>query len=245
MAYTWQGGTIGEKAVDTYGPGPHDKPRHGLFFLHDEDRETLADKPAFVDCLEASHFACICPHGGNSWWTDRLWPQFDPRLTAEKFLMELVLPEFEKRWALGPGSLGLLGIGMGGQAALRLAFKYPEKFPVVAAIAAAIDCYEMYGQGTALDDLYESKEACRQDTAIMHIHPTRFPPHIFFAVDRDDRWFRGNDRLDEKLNALGIGHDVEFSRAAGGHSWKYFNAMAAKAVAFVDAGLIQESRRLL
>ena len=32
---------------------------------------------------------------------------------------------------------------------------------------------------------------------------------------------------------------------AGGHSWAYFNALAGRALRFLDAGLAQEGRRLL
>jgi S-formylglutathione hydrolase len=135
---------------------------------------------------------------------------------------------------------------MGGQGALRLAFKHPELFPVVAAISAAIDYYELYDQGTTIDSMYDSKEQCRQDTALLHIHPSRYPPHIFFCIDPDDaNWHRGNDRLHEKLAALGVSHEMDLSTRAGGHSWEYFNHMAERVLKFVRTGLEYESRRLL
>ena len=140
----------------------------------------------------------------------------------------------------------VLGISMGGQAALRLSFKFPETFAVVASLSSAIEYHELYGQGTPLDDMYDSKEQCRQDTALMHIHPSQFPPHIFFCIDPEDfKWYRGNDRLHEKLNALGVPHAIDFSTQAGGHTWDYYNHMADRAVRFLCAGLEQESRRLL
>src|SRR5438874_8311971 len=65
--------------------------------------------------------------------------------------------------------------------------------------------------GTSLGEMYDSKEQCRQDTALMHIHPSEHPPHVFFAIDPEDAdWYRGNDRLHEKLGALG----VEIGRAS-------------------------------
>ena len=135
---------------------------------------------------------------------------------------------------------------MGGQGALRLAFKHPELFAAAAALAPAIDCHELYGQGTPLDDMYDSKEQCRQDTVLMHVHPSHFPPHILFCIDPEDvRWYRGNDRLHEKLNALGIPHEIDFTTRAGGHSWDYYNHMAERALGFLFAGLEHESRRLL
>ncbi len=135
---------------------------------------------------------------------------------------------------------------MGGQGALRLAFKHPDLFPVVAALSSAIEYHELYGQGSSIDEMYDSKEQCRQDTAPMHLHPSKFPPHIFFCIDPTDAaWYRGNDRLHEKLSALGVPHQFDLSTQAGGHSWDYFIQMAERAVRFIYQGLEQESRRLL
>jgi S-formylglutathione hydrolase len=176
---------------------------------------------------------------------DRPCPEFDATRTPERHVREDVLAFVQHRWQLAPPAVGLLGIGMGGQGALRLAFKDPERFPAVAAVSAALDYYELYGHGTPLDHLYNSKEQCRQDTALLHVHPSRYPPHLFFAVTPDDPWFRGNDRLDEKLIALGIPHEKDFQARAGGHSWAYFDQLAERSLRFVYAGLEQQSRRLL
>ena len=130
---------------------------------------------------------------------------------------------------------------MGGQRGLRLAFKYPQRFSVAAGIASALDFYELYGEGTPLDDMYDSKEHARQDTAILHIQPSNYPPHLFFAIDPDDvAWYRGNDRLHEKLSALGVPHVADLSCQAGGHSRQYFDHMAEPALRFVVDGLQQK-----
>ena len=135
---------------------------------------------------------------------------------------------------------------MGGQAALRLAFKYPQMFPVASGIASALDYHELYGHGTPLDDMYDSKEQCRQDTALMHVPPYNPPPHLHFCIDPEDvDWYRGNDRLHEKLNALGVAHTADLTTQAGGHSSDYFNHMATPALRFIYQGLATESRRLL
>ena len=70
----------------------------------------------------------------------------------------------QRALASGTSAVGLLGVGMGGQGALLLAFKQPELFPVVAGIASSIEYHELYGHGTPVDALYDSKEQCRQDT---------------------------------------------------------------------------------
>src|SRR5262249_25569356 len=146
----------------------------------------------------------------------------DPQLTAEKFVVRHLLPFVLERWNLGPRAVGLHGIGMGGQGALRLAFKHASLFPAVAAVAPALEFHELYGYGEPLDDMYDSKEQCRQDTAIMHVPPHDYPPHIYYCADpEDDRWYRGADRLHEKLNALGISHDADLTTIGGGPTTDY------------------------
>lgn len=241
----WSRVEIAGKPTDVFDP-PGGRPRFGLLFLHGIGLETLADNPTYTRLFEEMNLACVSPHGQRSWWADRVCTEFDPERTPERHLLDYVLPFFGERWGLRPRSIGLFGISMGGQAALRLGFKRPDLFPVVAGIASALDYHELFGQGYAIDAMYDSKEHCRQDTAILHVHPAHYPPRIFFCIDPDDvRWHRGNDRLHEKLSALGVPHEMDLTTRAGGHTWDYFNAVADRVVRFLHDGLEHESRRLL
>jgi S-formylglutathione hydrolase len=246
MNGTWQTADIAGKRADVYTPPGEGRPRFGVLYLHPAGLETLVGNTAFTRLFDEFRLACVCPHGGRCWWTDRLCSEFDPVFTPERYLLEQVVPWFGSTWGLAPPGIGLLGISMGGQGALRLAFKQPGTFPVVAALSAAIEYHERYGLGTPIDEMYDSKEQCRQDTALLHVHPAHYPPHVFFAIDPSDaEWYRGNDRLHEKLAALGIPHECDLTTRAGGHSWQYFNAMAGRAVRFLNAALEEMSRRLL
>jgi S-formylglutathione hydrolase len=244
MNGTWTSVDIAGRPTDLYEPANQPRPRLAVLCLHDADGQMLRGRDDFTRVFDVLGLGCLCPQGGPSWWVDRPTPAFAGPLTPERYLLDEVLPWLRDRRGLGPRQVGLLGAGMGGQAALRLAFKHPDLFPVVAGVASAIDYYELYGRGTALDETYDSKEQCRQDTAPLHVHPSKAPPHIFFAADPDDPWFRGNDRLHEKLGALGIAHEIDFT-TRGGHSWAYIERLADRAVRFVHAGLVQEGRRLL
>jgi S-formylglutathione hydrolase FrmB len=246
MHGAWTQETVAGKKVDVYELAGGARPRFAILFLHGAGLETLVENSVYTGLLEELHLACACPHGDHSWWADRVCAEFDSKLTAEQHLLWNVTPYMQKRWQLAPRAIGLMGVSMGGQGALRLAFKHPQVFPVAAGIAPAIDYHDWYGRGFSLDEMYDSKEQCRQDTAIMHVPPHDYPPHIFFCVDPDDRdWLRGNDRLHEKLGALGIQHTCDMKTRAGGHSWDYYNALAERAMRFVVAGLEQESRRIL
>jgi S-formylglutathione hydrolase len=223
-----------------------DRTRFGLIYLHGAGRESLSDQPAYTKLFDELGLSCVRPAGGSAWWSDRLCPEYDRHRSAAAYVMEAVLPFVRTRWSLGSRSVGLFGISMGGQGALRLAFQHPEEFRVVAGISSAIDYHEHYGQGTPLDEMYASREHCRQDTALMHIDPAVQPPHIYFCCDPDDvDWHRGNDRLHEKLAALGVAHTCDLTTQAGGHTWEYYNSVADRVIRFLAAGLEQESRRLL
>ena len=246
MNGTWTQTAIAGKPADVFAPTEGIRPRFGLLFLHDLDEQTLIHQPVFTRLLDGFRLACVCPHGRRSWWVDRVCAEFDPNQPAEDYLVENVLPFFDERWKLRPPAIGLLGVGMGGQGALRLAFRHPQTFRATAGIAPAIEYQELYYTDSPLGEMYDSKEQARQDTAIMHIPRVDPPPHVFFAIDPGDAaWFRGNDRLHEKLAALGVEHTCDLTTEAGGHTWDYFNRMAEPALRFLVQGLEKESRRLI
>jgi pimeloyl-ACP methyl ester carboxylesterase len=221
----WTTAEIGGKRVEVFSPAG--EVRAAVLYLHDVDGRVPS---GLGDLLAHDRLTGVCPHGESCWWADRVCPEFDPSRSVERWLIEDLLPFIKVRWP----HVAVIGAGMGGQGALRLAFKHPDRFRIVAAIDAAIDHHELYGSGTALDEMYASREHCRQDTAILHIHPVRQPAHLWFACDPASRWFRGNDRLHEKLAALGVAHTF-LPRAAG----------LDEMLAFVAAALAKEQRSLL
>jgi S-formylglutathione hydrolase len=243
MNGVWTNTLIDGKPAELYDP-PGGRPRFALLHLHDAGSMTLRGQGAYTSLLDEHRLACVCPQAGLCWWVDRPCPPYAP-LSPERHLLDSVVPFIRHRWQLGPRGTGLLGMSMGGQGALRLAFKHPQLFPVVAAVSPVVEYHELYGQGTLLDELYDSKEQCRQDTAPMHVQPGNAPSHLFFCMDRDDPWLRGCERLAEKLSALGVGYEADLTTRAGGHSWDYFDQMAGRVVRFLVAGLEQEGRRLL
>ncbi len=150
---------------------------------------------------------------------------------AEAWVANCLNPWALSRW--GVPYVALTGVGVAGHAALRLAFRQAGRFPVVATDSAAVDLHDYYGTGTPLDELYDSREACRQDSALLAIRPFKTPPHVAFACRPSHPHYRGNDRLHEKLNAVGVAHtfvtDGDFESALAG---------------FVAGALKQQARRL-
>jgi len=239
----WESLTIVGRSADVFTPA--DRPRFVLVFLPDLDGVTLKDNAVWTSLFKANRTACVCPDGGESWWADRVCPSFDSKKSAERYLLDDVVPWALTRYGVPANAVALAGVGAGGQGALRIGFKHPDRFRVVAAFEASLDHYELYGRGTALDDMYPSREHCRQDGAVLHVQPMKWPPYLWFACDPDSPWLRGNDRLHEKLMALGAPHTIDFTSPACGHFWAYYDRMAPAMMRFVVEGLDRESRRLM
>jgi S-formylglutathione hydrolase len=244
MLAGWTRTTVAAKAVDLFEP-VGSAARFAAVYLHPVGLESLSENVVFTQLLQKHRLACCAPLAGRCWWVDRVCPEFDPTLTAEQFVVRELLPWMQTRWPSAAKGPALFGISMGGQGAIRLGFKSPTLFPIVAGIASAFDFHEWHGRGTPLDTMYRNAHAARQDTAILQVNPNQYPPAIWFACDPDDlEWYRGNDRLHEKLTAIGIPHTADLTSRHGGHSWPYFEAMAEPALAFVVAALEKQARRL-
>jgi S-formylglutathione hydrolase FrmB len=157
-----------------------------------------------------------------------------------------VLPFIAEHFGSQPPQIGLLGTSMGGQGALRLAYRHPKVFPVAAAISPAIDFHKRYNEGDeTIPQMYPDPEAARQDTAILHIHPLNWPRHQFFCCDPVDyRWHESADRLRLKLWSLGVPHVCDLETTGGGHGVAYYSRMAERAVGFLAERLDEERRRV-
>jgi S-formylglutathione hydrolase FrmB len=232
--------------VDIFEPAQRNPHGFMLIYLHGVHLNRLDDKPAFVDLFEQHGLPVICPWTQRSWWTDKICAEFDPKLTAERHVVDNVVPYITERWQTKPPQIGLLGTSMGGQGALRLSYKYPDKFPVVAAISPAVDYHKRMDEGDeTLPLMYPDKESARQDTALLHIHPLNWPRNQFFCCDPDDRWADSCDRLHMKLWSLGVPHEFDLETRAGGHSFDYYNHMAPTAIGFIVERLEKERKRLV
>lgn len=195
--------------------------RFAVLWLHGTDEMLPDSNPVLTRLLEKHKLACVAPAGGQSWWLE----------------MPAAVPWMRERWT----RIAVAGIEMGGQGAIRLALQNPTLFRVAAGLGSAIDFHELHGRGTAIDELFPTKERARQATATLHLNPAEWPPHLWFACDPEDQWYRGNDRLHEKLRAYGVPHTADLDSSGS----DYFEAMLAPMLAFLADGLERESRRLM
>ncbi|MGD9724253.1 MAG: alpha/beta hydrolase [Pirellulales bacterium] len=240
----WTSVEISGHQADVYEP-EHPHP-HGytLVYLHGVHLNRLTDKPVFEEQFARHGLRVVCPRSGRSWWSDRICSEFDRAMTAERYVVDHVRQWIEQQWQAGPPRVALFGTSMGGQGALRIAFKHPQLFPVVAGISPAIDYQHRLAEGDeTLAEMYSDKEAARQDTATLHVHPLNWPRNIWFCCDpTDERWHESAERLRMKLAALGIPHAYDLETSGGGHGFEYYNRVAEKAIGFLVERL--ESERL-
>lgn len=234
----WRRVDVGGRPADVFEPAGSTARQGVLVFLHDFDARTLRESEAFTVELARHGLRALCPIADRCWWTAVPCPDFDRAVSPLQFVRESVVAFVKEEWQVEPPAIGLLGIGMGGQGALQLAYRFPRAFPVLAAIAPAVDFHNWHGYGLSLDQMFPSKEAARQETATLHVNPLNWPKHQFFCCDpADEYWFEGTDRLAMKLSSMGIPFDRDLSTTAGGHAWTYFEKMAPTAVASLAANL--------
>ena len=227
-------------------PTPHPQ-GYTVIYLHGVHLQRLVDHRAFTVELARHGLRCCAPHTQRSWWSNRICHEFDPQVSAEQHVRQRVLDYLAQQHQTHPPRIALLGTSMGGQGALRLAFKFPNQFPVVAAISPAIDYQSRLREGDeTLYEMYGDEETARQDTATLHVHPLNWPRHIWFCCDPSDaRWHESAERLRSKLYSLGIPHMIDLETTGGGHSFEYYNRQAPAALAFIIERLEQERLRVV
>jgi S-formylglutathione hydrolase FrmB len=239
---TWSVVDLAGHEAEVFEPARVHPHGYVVVYLHGVHLNPLSDKPAFEHEFDKYGLRVVCPRTARSWWTDRICEEFDLNVTAERYVVDHVTAWIQKRWQAEPPRVALLGTSMGGQGALRIAFKHPRQFPVVAAISPAIDYQHRMDEGDeTLPLMYADKEAARQDTATLHVHPLNWPRNIFFACDPTDvRWHESADKLRMKLAALGIPYECDLETSGGGHGFEYYNRMAERAIRFLVERLESE-----
>jgi S-formylglutathione hydrolase FrmB len=226
-------------------PSPH---QFVVVCLHCSGSAPIGRYAPFISEFERHGLRVLEPVSGRSWWTDRIWHEFDPQISAEAYVLRHVVPHAAESWDTRPPQLALLGISMGGQGALRMAYKYPNMFPTVAAIAPAIDFQKRIDEGIdpGLEQMYRDAEDARQDTALLHIHPLNWPRNQFFCcAPTDHRWHDSAERLQMKLSSLGVPFECDLETDNGGHSYQYFCHMAERALGFIAERLERERLRIV
>jgi S-formylglutathione hydrolase len=230
----WTSDSISSKPVEIFEPDAPGERRGVVIFLHGYDGVTLRANPAYTNELNRHLLAAVCPLGPECWWSDRIYPLFDPDISPVEFLAQQLPGYCQMRWNCDATKIGVTGVEMGGQGALQLSYRYARRFPVVVAISPKVDFETWHGHGTSLDEIFPNREAARQATATLHIHPLDWPKHQLLLCDPADQYcIEGVHTLASKLSSTGIPFESDFVSTHGGFGWNYANAMAGRVIEFL------------
>lgn len=244
MLQGWSQQTLAGRPADVFVPKAVVQPKSAVLFLHGHGGIGLTQNQVFTEQFEQHGLIAICPEGGRAWWLDQICTDFDPKISPIDWIVNQLMPEVGAEFGVVERSTALLGVSMGGQGVLQLAYRYPLKFPVVAAISPAIDFHQLHGMGLPLDEIFKASEDARQATAVLNLNPMNWPRHQWYCCDPSDvEWIDGNQRLAMKLSSSGILHERHFETSFDdpevAHSWTYFNAMAQAALKHISESLVK------
>ena len=229
---------IAGKSADVFIPPSETEAVGVVLFLHGYDGVTLNGNEPFTQELTKHNLIGLCPIGRNCWWTDAVYGPFDEALSPVEFLARHVPAYCQRNWQLEPPRIAVCGVEMGGQGALQLAYRHARQFPIVVAVSPKVEFDTWWGHGTSLDTIFSDREAARQRTATLHLHPLNYPKHQLLLCDpADDYCFDGVVTLASKLSSTGIPFEQDFEATHGGFGWSYANAMAPRAIEFISAKL--------
>lgn len=221
-------------AIDCFVPTSAPPLPHAVLYLRDRGGPEPAENSVLTTALERHRLRAYAPAFDGCWWVDRVCDAFPFEISPLEWLRTTAAAEIRELWNVPARGIGLLGTGVGGNGALQLAYRFPKEFPVVAAIAPAIDFHTHYDRDPVLQAVFSSAEAGRQETATLRIHPLNWPPHQWLACDpHDPDWFEGCERLISKLSSIGILFEADLTSSAGGRRADYERLMLPNAIDFV------------
>jgi S-formylglutathione hydrolase len=204
-----------------------------VIVLPDRDWPAAVDFSALGDLLSSRGLSAVLIDVPGTWWLDQVEPGFPAPVPPLRFVVDSVVPRLLAEWPTIT-AIGVFGVGRGGQGALQLAYRWPARFPVVAAISPFIDFHSQYGHDTTISEVFESKEAARQQTVTLHLHPLNWPPAQWFASDPADLLRHdGTERLASKLGSIGIPFTADLQTPAGGDLRTAVEAQLPMAVDFL------------
>jgi len=196
---------------------------------------------------ELPEMVVVAVDGGNSFFVNGPGGRYQDLVTGD------VVSAIESRYRVVPGRDGraLLGISMGGYAALRIALARPEAFPAVAAHSAMLlpkvptrEEGAGRGQVAAFHRVFGDPidtELWSQSNPLLLAQKAdpRRTPALYFDCGSEDRYglADGNQELHRRLESRGVPH--EFALHPGDHGYEYVRSVLARSLRFLAAALPQ------
>jgi S-formylglutathione hydrolase FrmB len=219
---------------------------HGLFegprFWEDRGLAALVDglwaKGALPELI------VVAVDGGNSFFVNGPLGAFEDLVTRD------LVAHVESTYRVRSGREGrcLLGVSMGGYAALRIALAHPDLFRVVAAHSAMLltkppqdgeaSRWHMAAFHAAFGDPIDPlRWAASDPLALAGAADPKAVPELLFDCGSEDRYrlFEGNQELHRRLEARGVRH--RFALHPGDHGYEYVRAVLPESLRFLADAL--------
>lgn len=220
---------------------------HGLFessgFL--ERRGLVPALAGAQEKGELPELIVVAVDGGNSFFVNGGAGAY------EDLVVKDLVEHMDKTFRTIPSRAGraLFGVSMGGYAALRMAFKHPERFAAAATHSAMIleriptaEDGARRGQLAAFtrvfgDPIDAAAWAANDPLQLAKRLDPKAAPALYFDCGSEDRYglFVGNKDLHEALQARGVKH--EFGLYPGDHGYEYVRSVIDRSLRFLGAAL--------
>jgi S-formylglutathione hydrolase FrmB len=190
-------------------------------------------------------FLLVAVDGGNSFFVNGKGGRYEDMFTKE------LLEHVEKTYRVAPGRAGraLLGVSMGGYAALHVAFEQPALFTAVATHSAMLlEQIPSADQGAGRWHMaaFQAVFGAPIDDALWtendplawarKVEP-KAAPALYFDCGSEDRYglFKGNSDLHRILDERRVAHSFEL--APGDHGYEFVRGRLEKSLAFLGKAL--------
>jgi len=220
---------------------------HGLFegssFLERRGLLPLIDEA--VRRGELPEVIVVAADGDNSFFVNGPAGRYQDLVTHD------LVAQVESHWRVVPGRGGrvLLGVSMGGYAALRIAFSEPGVFAAVASHSAMLlraiptseagaGRWHMAAFHAAFGDPIDAGLWSAADPlALAQTAATRDLPALYFDCGSEDRFglYAGNQELHRRLAARDVPH--EFALYPGDHGYEYVRSVLPRSLRFLGRAL--------
>jgi enterochelin esterase family protein len=220
---------------------------HGLFESSNfyERRGLLPAFTAARDKGELPEAIIAVADASNSFYVN------GPAGAYEDMAVKDFVEHIEATYRTAPGRAGrvLFGVSMGGYGAMRIAFKYPDRFAAVATHSAMLlekiptaEDGARRGQMASFNRIFgtpiDAAMWAENDPLLLVAKAdAKALPALYLDCGSEDRFqlFIGNKDLHEKLQAKGIPH--EFGLYPGDHGYEYVRGVIDKSLKFLGTAL--------
>ncbi len=179
----------------------------------------------------AKGFILVMPDGGESYWMNEVE---SPREKYEDFVTKELIADVESRFPARTDRAGraIVGVSMGGFAAVDFALVYPDLFAFAGALSPAVDApvrpfsFRRIGQSLKFRKIFgpagSKDRATRNPFELVQSANPAATPYLYITAGEPEALLGPIRRFVSHLNQQGFAY--EFHTNPGGHDWGEWNS---------------------